>query len=117
MTQYEVADILTQVLGRKITYAALEISDFMEIWKKTRFSAHNHQHIAAVAQDCRDGVFSGTNDVVELSPEQRQQYLPKDKEDLMPIGPLGMLMKREVATISGLPLAYRAKGATFSSDF
>src|SRR5260221_6788498 len=31
LTQYEVADILTRVLGRKITYAALEIKDFIEI--------------------------------------------------------------------------------------
>jgi NAD(P)H dehydrogenase (quinone) len=65
LTQYEVADILTQVLGRKITYVALEIPAFMEIWKEMGFSAYTRQHIAAVAQDCRDGVFSGTNDVVE----------------------------------------------------
>src|SRR5271169_1898378 len=52
VTEYEVADMLTQVLGRKITYAALEIKDFMEVWKKTGFSAYNHQHIASVAQDC-----------------------------------------------------------------
>ncbi len=83
LTQYEVADILTQVLGRKITYAALEIKDFMEIWKKTGFSAYNHQHIAAVAQDCRDGLFSGTNDLVEKLTGQKplgmMDYIVKNK--------------------------------------
>src|SRR3981189_1140209 len=83
LTQYEVADILTRVLGRKITYAALDIKDFMEIWKKTGFSAYNHQHIAAVAQDCRDGIFSGTNDLVEKltgqKPLQMLDYIVKNK--------------------------------------
>jgi NAD(P)H dehydrogenase (quinone) len=83
LTQYEVADILTQVLGRKITYAALEIKDFMEIWKETGFSAYNHQHIAAVAQDCRDGLFSGTNDLVEKLTGQKplamMDYITKNK--------------------------------------
>ena len=84
LTQYEVADILTQVLGRKITYVALEIEPFMEIWReKTGFSAYNFQHIAAVAQDCRDGVFSGTNDLVEKLTGQKplgmMDYITKNK--------------------------------------
>ena len=84
LTQYEVADILTQVLGRKITYVALEIEPFMEIWrKKTGSSAYNFQHIAAVAQDCRDGLFSGTNDLVEKLTGQKplgmMDYISKNK--------------------------------------
>jgi len=83
LTQYEVADMLTQVLGRKITYAAIEIPAFMEIWKQTGFSAYNHQHIAAVAQDCRDGLFSGTNDLVEQLTGQKplgmMDYIVKNK--------------------------------------
>ena len=83
LTNYEVADILTQVLGRKITYAALEIKDFMEIWKRTGFSAYNYQHIAAVAQDCRDGLFSGTNDLVEKltgqKPLSMADYIAQNK--------------------------------------
>jgi len=83
LTQYEVADILTRVLGRRITYAAVEIDAFMEIWKKMGFSFYNHQHIAAVAQDCRDGVFSGTNDLVEKftgqKPLEMVDYIIKNK--------------------------------------
>jgi hypothetical protein len=29
------------------------------------YTPHFSQHVSAVAQDCRDGVFSGTNDLVE----------------------------------------------------
>jgi hypothetical protein len=65
LMQFEVADILTQVLGRKITYVPVEIEAFSEIWKEMGYSPYIRQHISAVAQDCRDGVFSGTNDLVE----------------------------------------------------
>jgi NAD(P)H dehydrogenase (quinone) len=66
LTEYEVADLLTQILGRKIIYQALEIKDFMPIWEKTVGSkTFNQQHIASVAQECREGLFSGTNDWVE----------------------------------------------------
>src|SRR5258707_2608645 len=83
LTQYEVADILTQVLGRKITYVPVEIEAFSEIWKEMGYSPYIRQHISAVAQDCRDGVFSGTNDLVEKltgqKPMQIQDYIAKNK--------------------------------------
>jgi NAD(P)H dehydrogenase (quinone) len=83
LTQYEVADILTQVLGRKITYVPVEIEAFSEIWKEMGYSPYIRQHISAVAQDCRDGVFSGTNDLVEKltgqKPMQMLDYIVKNK--------------------------------------
>src|ERR1700736_4680877 len=83
LTQYEVADILTQVLRRKITYVPVEIEAFSEIWKEMGSSPYIRQHISAVAQDCRDGVFSGTNDLVEKltgqKPLQLVDYITKHK--------------------------------------
>jgi uncharacterized protein YbjT (DUF2867 family) len=83
LTQYEVADILTHTLGRKITYVPVEIEAFSEIWKEMGFSPYIRQHISAVAQDCRDGVFSGTNDLVEKltgqKPMQMLDYIVKTK--------------------------------------
>ncbi|CAM4387471.1 Uncharacterized conserved protein YbjT, contains NAD(P)-binding and DUF2867 domains [Pedobacter westerhofensis] len=64
LTQYDVAEILSEVLGRKITYASMEIPEFAEYLKDKR-SDYHIQHITAVAQDCRDGLFSGTNDFIE----------------------------------------------------
>jgi NAD(P)H dehydrogenase (quinone) len=65
LSQYEIADILTQVLGRKITYVPLEISAFKTLLKEMGFTPHFQQHMGGVCQDCLDGVFSGTNDLVE----------------------------------------------------
>lgn len=83
LTQYEVADILTQVLGRKITYVPMEIEPFKQVLKDMAFTPHFIQHISAVAQDCRDGVFSGTNDLVEKltgqKPMQMLDYIVKNK--------------------------------------
>jgi NAD(P)H dehydrogenase (quinone) len=83
LTQHEVADILTQVLGRKITYVPAEIEAFSEIWKEMGYSPYIRQHISAVAQDCRDGIFSGTNDLVEKltgqKPMQMLDYIVKNK--------------------------------------
>jgi NAD(P)H dehydrogenase (quinone) len=85
MSEYEVADLLTEILGRKIIYSALEIKDFMPIWEKTVGSeSFNQQHIASVAQDCREGLFSGTNDLVEKitgrKPLGMRAFISKNKD-------------------------------------
>jgi uncharacterized protein YbjT (DUF2867 family) len=83
LSQYEIADILTQVLGKKITYVPLEIEAFKEMLKELGFTPHFQQHMGNVAQDCRDGVFSGTNDLVEKftgqKPLEMVDYIIKNK--------------------------------------
>jgi NAD(P)H dehydrogenase (quinone) len=39
----------------------------------------SRQHISAVAQDCRDGIFSETNDLVEKLTGQMVDYIVKNK--------------------------------------
>ena len=65
LSQYDIAEILSGVLGRKITYVPMEIEAFQPVLRDMGFTPHFIQHISAVAQDCRDGLFSGTNDLVE----------------------------------------------------
>jgi NAD(P)H dehydrogenase (quinone) len=83
LTQYEVADILTQVLGTKISYVPMEIEPFKQVLKDMGFTPHFIQHISAVARDCRDGLFAGTNDLVEKltgqKPMQMLDYIVKNK--------------------------------------
>ncbi len=83
LSQYDIADLLTQILGRKITYAAMEIEPFKQVLKERGFTPHFVQHISAVAQDCRDGVCSGTNDLVEKLSGQKgmemADYITKNK--------------------------------------
>jgi hypothetical protein len=53
------------------------------IRRPSKYTPHFSQHVSAVAQDCRDGVFSGTNDLVEKltgqMPLQMVDYIIKNK--------------------------------------
>lgn len=66
MNQFEIAEILSEVLGRKITYHPVEIANYGEHMENDL--GHDPwfvQHVISVAQDCRDGIFAGTNDLVQ----------------------------------------------------
>ncbi len=65
LSQFEIAEILSGIVGRKITYVPMEIEAFRPVLQAMGFTPYFIQHISAVAQDCRDGLFSGTNDLVE----------------------------------------------------
>ena len=75
LTQYDVANILSDVLGLKITYKPMEITEFVNYLTDKRSNYHIH-HVAAVAQDCRDGLFSGTNNLIEEITGQRPMGMP-----------------------------------------
>ncbi len=83
LSQYETAGILSEVLQRKITYVPMEIEAFKGVMKSIGYTPHFIQHVSAVAQDCRDGVFSGGNDLVEKltgqKPLQLVDYITKHK--------------------------------------
>jgi len=64
LTQYDVAEILSGVLGRKITYIPMEIEDFAKILEPM-FTPYFVQHVSGVAQDFRDGILEGNNHLVE----------------------------------------------------
>ena len=83
LSQYDIADMLTQVLRRKITYVPMEIPAFSELLKGLGFNAHFIQHMSHVAEDCRDGVCAGTNDLVEQlggrKPMGMADYIARNK--------------------------------------
>jgi len=83
LSQYDVAELLTKALGRKITYVPMEIDAFVALLKDMGFNGHFQQHMANVAQDCRDGVCSGTNDLVQKitgqGPLGMTDYIAKNK--------------------------------------
>jgi NAD(P)H dehydrogenase (quinone) len=83
LDQYEIAEILTQALGKKITYVPMEIEAFQEMLKAMGFTPHFQQHMGHVAEDCRNGVFSGMNDLVETVTGQKplgmMDYIVKNK--------------------------------------
>ncbi|MTH15854.1 NmrA family NAD(P)-binding protein [Flavobacterium sp. LC2016-01] len=81
---FEIADSLSEVVGRKITYIPIDIEPFQEILGGSMgFSPWAVQHVGAIAQDARDGVVSGTNNTVEeltgTKPLTITQYITKNK--------------------------------------
>jgi NAD(P)H dehydrogenase (quinone) len=82
LNQYEIAAIMSEELGRAITYVPVPIPMFAEILSQ-HFSPYFVQHITYVAQDCLDGIFSGMNDNVEKitgnKPLSMEAYIRKNK--------------------------------------
>lgn len=66
MNHTEIAAAMSEVLGAQITYAPTSIEEFkLKMEQLYKFPPFLVQHLVEVAQDYRDGIFAGTNDVVE----------------------------------------------------
>jgi NAD(P)H dehydrogenase (quinone) len=66
MNHTEIASEMSKVLGAKIEYAPTSIDDFKQKMEQLyKFPPFLVQHLVEVAQNYRDGIFAGTNDVVE----------------------------------------------------
>jgi len=66
MNHTEIAAAMTQALGVQIEYAPVSIEEFRQKMQEVyKFPPFLVQHLVEVAQDYRDGIFAGTNDVVE----------------------------------------------------
>lgn len=79
MNHTEIAAAMSEVLGTTITYAPLSIPAFKEKMENLYgFPPFLVQHLEEVAQHYQDGVFAGTNDMVERitgTPAQSVQEL------------------------------------------
>jgi len=87
LTQHQVAEMVSAVIGRKITYNPVAIADFEPVLRTAmRAGDYFTQHILAVAQDCRDGLFSGTNtnveDITGMKPMSMMSFIEKNKAAL-----------------------------------
>jgi uncharacterized protein YbjT (DUF2867 family) len=66
MNHTEIAAAMSEVLGAKIEYAATSIEVFKQKMEQLyKFPPFLVQHLVEVAQNYREGIFAGTNDVVE----------------------------------------------------
>jgi len=62
----EIAAAMSEVLGAKIEYAPTSIEEFRSKMENVyKFPPFLTQHLVEVAQNYRDGIFSGANDAVE----------------------------------------------------
>jgi NAD(P)H dehydrogenase (quinone) len=66
MNHTEIAAEMSEVLGAKIEYAPTSIDEFKQKMEQLyELPPFLVQHLVEVAQNYRDGIFAGTNDVVE----------------------------------------------------
>ncbi|HWT96476.1 MAG TPA: NmrA family NAD(P)-binding protein [Terriglobales bacterium] len=66
MNHAEIAAVMSDVLGLKIAYAPSSIDEFREkMESRYKFPPFLVQHLVEVAQNYREGIFAGTNDIVE----------------------------------------------------
>jgi uncharacterized protein YbjT (DUF2867 family) len=66
MNHTEIAAVMSDVLGTKIEYAPTSIDEFRGKMENVyKFPPFLTQHLVEVAQNYRDGIFSGANDAVE----------------------------------------------------
>jgi len=92
LDQFETTELLSEILDRKILYEPMEIAAYGKLLSAKGYTQHFIQHITSVAQDCRDGVFSGTNNNVEnitgQKPMSMEQYILKNKRLFISQGPV-----------------------------
>lgn len=84
MNHTEIAAAMSDVLGVKIEYAPTSIEQFRQKMEQLyRFPPFLVQHLVEVAQNYRDGIFSGTNDAVEkitgTPPLSVQQFIARNR--------------------------------------
>jgi NAD(P)H dehydrogenase (quinone) len=66
MSHTEIAAAMSEVLGARIEYAPTSIEAFKQKMEQLyKFPPFLVQHLVEVAQNYREGIFAGTNDVVE----------------------------------------------------
>jgi NAD(P)H dehydrogenase (quinone) len=65
MNHYQIAEAISEVLGRPVRYEPADIPTWIEGIKARGFTEFQAQHLANVAVDYQNGIFAGNNDFVE----------------------------------------------------
>lgn len=84
MNHVEIAAAMSEVLGSRIDYAPTSIEEFRNKMETLyKFPPFLTQHLVEVAQNYRDGIFSGTNNAVEKitgkPPLSVQQFISQNR--------------------------------------
>ena len=64
MNHYEIAEAISRATGRQVRYEPADIDAWAKDLQSHGYSQYLAQHLSSVAVDYRNGVFSGTNDIV-----------------------------------------------------
>jgi NAD(P)H dehydrogenase (quinone) len=96
MSHYEIADAISRVLGIPVRYEPLEVAAFADALTANGFPSHLVQHLRNVAVDYQDGIFAGTNDLVEVvgdrTPMTVEDYVTAHEEAFASHGLAGAVL-------------------------
>ncbi|MEV4603317.1 NmrA family NAD(P)-binding protein [Amycolatopsis sp. NPDC049253] len=91
MNHHEIAKAMAAELGHPVHYEPISVEEFSASGLAKGADAHLVQHLSNVAIDYRNGVFSGTNDVVEKiggrPPLSVAEFVRENRADLATSGP------------------------------
>ena len=94
MNHYEIADAMSRVLGIPVRYAPVEPAAFADALTAKGLPSHLAQHLRTVAGDYPNGIFAGTNNLVEIigdrTPMTVEDYVIAHKEAFAKDGPLDL---------------------------
>ncbi|WIX82770.1 hypothetical protein QRX50_19305 [Amycolatopsis carbonis] len=91
MSHHDIAEAMATELGHPVHYEPISVEEFAASGLEKGADAHLVQHLSNVAIDYRNGVFSGTNDVVEKiggrPPLSVAQFVAENRADFATSGP------------------------------
>jgi NAD(P)H dehydrogenase (quinone) len=91
LDHHEIARAMSGALGIPVHYEPISVEEFASAMTRRGLAAHPVQHLSNVAVDYRNGVFAGTNDVVEQvggrAPRSVEQFVVERKADFETSGP------------------------------
>ncbi len=87
MDQNDIAKAVGEALGREVTYRPIEIGEFRRQLELFGLPEQTIQHLCAVAKDIQDGLFAGTNNVIEtvtgIAPLTIRSFISAHKEEFL----------------------------------
>jgi NAD(P)H dehydrogenase (quinone) len=81
-----IATAVGDTLGREVTYKPIEIEEYIQQETEVGLPEQTLQHLRAVALDFQEGLFAGTDDVIEtitgMPPMTVQSFVEAHRKEL-----------------------------------
>jgi len=91
MDHYGIADAVSRALGIPMTYEPISVEEFAAGLASRGISPHFVQHVSCVAIDYQNGIFSGTNNLIEVignhTPLTVEEFVTSRKDAFQQNGP------------------------------
>jgi NAD(P)H dehydrogenase (quinone) len=91
MDHYGIAEAISRALGIPVTYEPISVEEFAAGLASRGRSPHFVQHLSSVAIDYQNGVFSGTNNLIEVigdrTPLTVEDFVTSRKDAFQRAGP------------------------------